>query len=245
MGRTKKTLIRADGAGGTKGLIEWCSKHRLGYSVGFQLPDNTPELVAILDHHDGWTPAYNPNGEPRENAYVAELTHLLNLKDYPKGIRVIIRKEHPHPGAQLRFDDIDGYRVTAFATNTRVGGPGGQHADLELRHRRRARVEDRIRIAKDTGLSNLPFHGFNHNQIWLAIINLGLDILAWSQTIGFTDHEARRWEPKRLRLHMFTTPATITRKARTQILHLGNQNPRSPAINTAIMKIRGFHIAIE
>jgi hypothetical protein len=33
---------------------------------------------------------------------------------------------------------------------------GGQLADLELCHRRRARCEDRIRAAKDTGLRNLP-----------------------------------------------------------------------------------------
>ena len=52
------------------------------------------------------------------------------------GMRVIVRKERPHPGAQLRFTDIDGHRFTAFATSTK----GGQLADLELRHRRRATV---------------------------------------------------------------------------------------------------------
>lgn len=70
---------------------------------------------------------------------------------------MIIRKERPHPGAQLRLTDPDGMRVTAFATNT----ARGQLADLELRHRRWARCEDRIRIAKDTGLRNLPLHDFN------------------------------------------------------------------------------------
>ena len=65
-------------------------------------------------------------------------------------------KERPHPGAQLRFTDIDGHRFTCLATSTK----GGQLADLELRHRRRARCEDRIRCAKDTGLRNLPLHGF-------------------------------------------------------------------------------------
>jgi len=60
-------------------------------------------------------------------------------------MRVIVRKERPHPGAQLRFDDVDGMRITAFVTNTRRG----QLPDLELRHRRRARCEDRIRLAKD------------------------------------------------------------------------------------------------
>jgi hypothetical protein len=65
---------------------------------------------------------------------------MLDLSSWPKGMRLIVRKERPHPGAQLRFTDLDGYRCTVFATSTK----GGQLADLELRHRRRARCEDRI-----------------------------------------------------------------------------------------------------
>ncbi len=99
-----------------------------------------------------WTPAYDSDGVPRDGAWVAELTGVLDLAGWPEGMRVIARKERPHPGAQLRITDIDGHRVTCFATSTR----GGQLADLELRHRRRARCEDRIRCAKDTGLRNLP-----------------------------------------------------------------------------------------
>jgi hypothetical protein len=74
-------------------------------------------------------------------------------------VRVIARKERPHPGAQLRLTDVDGHRVTCFATNT----PGGDLAALEARHRQRARVEDRIRAAKDTGLRNLPYADFASN----------------------------------------------------------------------------------
>ncbi|GAA4546321.1 hypothetical protein GCM10023175_28270 [Pseudonocardia xishanensis] len=68
----------------------------------------------------------------------------MNPATWPDGMRVIVRRERPHPGAQLRFTDPDGLRYTAFATNTRPGGPGRQLADLELRHRRRARAEDRM-----------------------------------------------------------------------------------------------------
>jgi Transposase DDE domain group 1 len=93
---------------------------------------------------------------------------MLNLAAWPPGIRVIVRKERPHPGAQLRLTDLDGHRLTCFATCTK----GGQLADLELRHRRRARCEDRIRCAKDTGLRNLPLHGFTQNQIWAEIVAL-------------------------------------------------------------------------
>lgn len=108
---------------------------------------------------------------------------------------MIVRRERPHPGAQLRLTDTDGNRLTAFATNTRPGGPGRQLADLELRHRRRARAEDRIRIAKDTGLRNLPLHDLAKNQIWCALVALACEITTWAQTLAFTDHTARRGTP--------------------------------------------------
>jgi hypothetical protein len=62
------------------------------------------------------------------------------------GMRLIVRRERPHPGAQLTFADHDGWRFQAFATDTRAG----QLAHLEARHRAHARVEDRIRCAKPT-----------------------------------------------------------------------------------------------
>ena len=114
-------------------------------------------------------------GRSADGAWVAELTGMLDLAAWPKGMRVIVRKERPHPGAQLRLTDIDGHRFTCFATSTR----GGQLADLELRHRRRARCEDRIRCAKDTGLRNLPLHGYAQNQIWCEIVALACELLAW------------------------------------------------------------------
>lgn len=147
----RKVLVRIDGAGGTKKTLREPVKRRVSYSVGFTLPANTPELFGLVPEHV-WEPAYDCDGEVREGADVAELTGLLDLdEDWPEGMRVIVRRERPHPGAQLRFDDVDGYRLTAFATNTAKG----QLADLEVRHRRRARCEDRIRAAKDMGLRNL------------------------------------------------------------------------------------------
>ena len=102
-----------------------------------------PDLLAKIPEN-GWTPAYDAHDQVRDGAWVAELTGLMDLEGWPAGMRVIVGKERPHPGAQLRFDDVDGMRITAFVTNT----TRGQLPDLELRHRRRARCEDRIRIAK-------------------------------------------------------------------------------------------------
>jgi Transposase DDE domain group 1 len=83
------------------------------------------------------------------------------LKGWPPGMRLVVRKERPHPGAQLRFTDADGMRLTCFATNA----TGTAIAALELRHRQRARAEDRIRAARDTGLRNLPLHDTARNQV--------------------------------------------------------------------------------
>lgn len=154
-------LIRTDGAGATHEFLNCLVSQRLSYSVGFTLPDTFATTLAGMPKKKGWTPAYNSDGQIRDGAWVADVTGLLDLKTWPAGMRVIVRKERPHPGAQLRLTDPDGMRVTAFATNT----ARGQLADLELRHRRRARCEDRIRNAKDTGLTNLPLHDFTQNQI--------------------------------------------------------------------------------
>jgi Transposase DDE domain group 1 len=151
----RKVLIRTDGAGCTHKVLTWMSGQRLSYSVGFPLPHNTSELLELIPA-GVWTPAYDAHDQIRDGAWVAELTALLDMTGWPAGMRVIVRKERPHPGAQLRITDVDGHRVTAFATNTKTGGPGTQLPDLDLRHRRRARCEDRIRVSKDTGVMNLP-----------------------------------------------------------------------------------------
>ncbi|PFG33793.1 DDE family transposase [Sanguibacter antarcticus] len=151
---TKKILVRTDGAGGTKALIEHLTAGRLAYSIGFTLPENTPDLLALIPPKV-WAPALDAHDEIRDGAGVAELTALMDLTGWPKGMRVIVRKELPHPGAQLRFDDVDAMPITAFVTNTRTG----QLPDLELRHRRRARCEDRIRIAKAPPRASLQARG--------------------------------------------------------------------------------------
>jgi Transposase DDE domain group 1 len=235
----RSVLIRVDGAGSTHELLDWLTARRLSYSVGFGLPEHTPELLAKIPT-SAWSPALDADGQVRDGAWVAELTGLINLALWPAGMRVIARVERPHPGAQLRITDADGNRVTAFATNTRPGGPGTQIAELELRHRRRARCEDRIRAAKDTGLSNLPLHGFDQNRIWCAVVQLACELVAWTQMLGFSDHPARRWEPKRLRLRLFSLAGRLARHARGLVLHLGADHRWTELLLTGRAAITGL-----
>ncbi len=230
-----KVLIRTDGAGGTHEVVEYLSNRALSYSLGFGLTTTMVDKLPLIPAQV-WTPAYDAEETPREGAWVAELTGLLDLSAWPAGMRVIIRKERPHPGAQLRFTDTDGLRLTAFITNTR----GGQLADLELRHRRRARCEDRIRICKDTGLTNLPLQGYAQNQLWLAVVCLAVELTAWLQMLAFTDHPARRWEPKRLRLRLFTIAGRLVRHARRHRLRLSAHAPWRHLIETALTRLKAL-----
>ncbi len=108
---------------------------------------------------------------------------------------------HRPPGTspsrrQLHITDHDGWRITVFATNT----VGGRIADLEVRHRLRARAEDRIRGLKDTGMTNLPLQAFAKNQVWLELACLAYELLTCTQLLAWHEQPARTWEPKRLRL---------------------------------------------
>ena len=231
----RKVLVRIDGAGATHQVLDWLTGQRLSYSVGFALPANTAKLLALLPKHV-WQVAYDSDGTVRDGAWVAELTGLLDLTGWPKGMRVIVRKERPHPGAQLRFTDADGLRVTAFATNSNRG----QLADLELRHRRRARCEDRIRNAKDTGLTNLPLHDMDQNRIWCAIVALACELTAWLQMLTLAGHPARRWEPKRLRLRLFSLAGRLARSARRTALHLSSASRWTDLLLSIITRLRSL-----
>jgi Transposase DDE domain group 1/Ornithine cyclodeaminase/mu-crystallin family len=82
----------------------------------------------------------------------------------------------------------------------------------------------RIRNAKDTGLRNLPLKGFAQNQLWCEIAALAGELLAWTQMLALTE-TARRWEPKRLRLRLFSAAGRLARGGRRLRLRLAARWP--------------------
>lgn len=233
--RGRRTLIRTDSAGGTHAFLNWLTARGrwLSYSVGMTITDAIHAAVLQIPA-TAWTPTVEPDGEVRDGAWVAELVGDV-LKGWPTGLRLIVRKERPHPGAQLRFTDADGMRLTCFATNT----PDMPIAALELRHRQRARAEDRIRIARDTGLRNLPLHQAAQNRIWLEIVQLALELLAWMPRLALTG-TIRRWEPKRLRLRLFSAAAQLVTTGRRRILRLARHWPWTDVITRALDRLQAL-----
>jgi hypothetical protein len=232
----RRVLIRTDSGGGTRAFLTWLASpsRRLHYSAGMTITEDIQAAILALPERV-WEPAYDAGGQVRPGAWVAELTGLLDLAGWPAGMRVIVRRERPHPGAQLRFTDIDGHRFTAFATDARRG----QLADLELRHRRRARCEDRIRCAKDTGLRNLPLHGFAQNQVWCELVAMACELLAWVQMLAL-DGPARAWEPRRLRLRLFSACGRLARGGRRLRLRLAATWPWAGQLTAAITRLQAY-----
>jgi len=68
-------------------------------------------------------------------------------------------------------------------------------------------------------------------------VTLASDLLAWMGMLALTSHDARRWEPKRLRLRLFTIPATIARTARQTVLHLSDRAPWAQVAIDAITRL--------
>jgi hypothetical protein len=216
-----RVVARSDSAGATHAFAQACVDRGVGFSFGFPVDARIQRIVDLIPD-SCWHPALQTDRAGtdglREGAWVAEATGMINLDSWPAGSRLILRKEHPHPGAQLTFTDADGLRVTAILTNTPTTGPGvvpGQAAGLELRHRQHARVEDRIREAKATGLRNLPCRATNENNAWLEVVLTAVDLVAWTKTICFADTPAlARCEIATFRYRVLHVAARITRGAR-------------------------------
>ncbi len=233
----KRLLIRADGAGASHQLLDWLSEQgsvrgrRLDYSVGYAVTEKIREAIELVPEHV-WTHAVDADGGVREGGDVTELTGLLDLTGWPEGMRIIVRRERPHPGAQLSlFEERDGWRYQAIATNT-PAEPGVQLAFLEARHRAHARVEDRIRHAKDTGLGRFPSREFTINQAWLTATTIAADLTAWTRLLAFTGDAAvlAACEPKTLRYRFLHVPARLAHSARRRRLRIPETWPWAAAI---------------
>jgi Transposase DDE domain group 1 len=174
----------------------------------------------------------------RDNGEVAEITDRVDLTGWPEGSRLIVRRERPHPGAQLSFTDHDGYRFQAILTDQ----DDEDIAIIECRHREHAHVEDRIRDDKDTGLAKFPFKEFALNQVWLEIVMLAHDLIVWTQAL-LLDGELQKAEPKRLRYRLLHVAGRLAFSGRRAKLHLQRTWPWATALTAAFRKLRALPAA--
>jgi len=217
-------LITVDGAGATLDLIGHLTAlntapgRRVHYSVGFDLDHRARTAIAKIPEKV-WEHVCDRDGAPRDldDAAVAELTGLLrgsydgdDLPNWPADMRIICRRERPSSGAQLcALEEADGWRYQLCATNT----PGKQLAFLKARHRAHARVEDRVRCGKATGLDHLPSTSMQINAAWCVAAMIATDLLCWLRLLCL-DASLADAEPKTLRYRILHTAVRLVRGQR-------------------------------
>jgi len=225
-------LVRADSAGATHGFVDYCREGSLRFSVGYELTEQVRAAILQIPK-DAWIPALDQHGSERENGEVCEITDRVDLSCWPEQTRLIIRRERPHPGAQLSFTDHDGYRFQAILTDQ----PDETIAIIECRHRQHAHVEDRIHDDKDTGLAKFPFKKFALNEVWLEIVGLAHDLLVWTQAL-LLDGELAKAEPKRLRYRLLHVAGRLAFSGRRGKLHLQDTWPWAEDLLAAFQKLK-------
>ncbi|MFV0260600.1 MAG: transposase [Acidimicrobiales bacterium] len=219
-------VIRADAAGQTHWLAEDAAERNCGFSLGYGIDDRVRTGVMTTEDHD-WTPAVETDGTNRDGAEVIDLTNRVTLTGWPTGTRLIVRRERPHPGAQLSlFDDIEGRRHTAHITN-QTSDP----AVLELAHRQRGAAEDVIRDLKACGYRSWPSEDTVNNQTWALLAAIAFNPMSRAQRLTLPGRYQRA-TPKTIRQRLLHIAGRITPTGRH--LHLDQDWPRTPTLLHAI-----------
>jgi hypothetical protein len=231
----REILARTDIGGRTHAFTQDCRDAGVRFSVGYEVDGRVREAIGALAE-SAWRQAVDGDGSEREGAQVTELTDRVDLSTWPEGTRLIVRRERPHPGAQLSvFDCATGHRHTAFITDQ----DDADIAALELRHRRRARVEDAIRVGKETGMRRMPFAAFAHNEAWLEVSLLAQAILRWAALLCL-DGELALAEPKRVRRRLLHVAGRLVRSGRRMALRLPRSWPWAEALVAAFARLRAL-----
>jgi len=235
--REQDVIVRADSAGWSHDFVDECRDRHVRFVIGHQL---TVEIASVLVDlpQRAWQPAISADGgDWRDHAQVAEITDLVgdvfdSTRAWPPGLRMIARRELPHPGAQLTFCDVDGHRYQVFVTDL----ADADIAYLEALYRGRGRVERQICDTKATGLSNLPSHSFQINHAWLHLVLCAHDLLAWCRRLALHGELATA-EPKRLRYCLLHTAARVARTGRRTTCRLASNWPWTPELVTAFNRV--------
>jgi hypothetical protein len=229
-----RVLVRSDSAGASHDFVGAIAERGLEFSVGFDVTEAVREAILQLPE-TSWEVAITKEMEEREGAEVAEITSLLDLSLWPSGSRVLVRREEPHPGASYNLFDPHGLRHQALITNSQ----DPDIAYLEARHRLHARVEDRIKEAKDCGLSNFPCSSFQANRVWLLLVQMAQDLLAWARQLCLPG-EFLEAAPKRLRYQVLHVAGRLVRSGRRTTLRLDVRWPWAEALATAFRRLRSL-----
>jgi hypothetical protein len=231
----REVIVRTDSAGCSHAFLDACRERHVRFVVGHRLSIELARTILEIPGNR-WVSTISADGtEEREVGQTAEITDLVDLSSWPEGTRMVVRREEPHPGAQLTFTDVDGHRYQLFITDH----PEDDVAFLEALYRGRGRCERRICDMKDTGLTNFPSSSFAMNEVWLALVLVAGDLLAWTKGLCLEGALASA-EPKRLRYTLLHAAGLLVRSARRTTLRIAQGWPWADDLVAAFGRLPGW-----
>ena len=234
----REILVRTDSAGQTHAFTQDCRDADIRFSVGYEVDARVREAILCLSD-SAWEQAINARGAVREGAQVTELSDRVDLCAWPEGTRLIVRRERPHPGAQFSVFDADGYRHTAFITDQ----AGEDIASLELRHRRRARVEDSIPNGKERGCARCPSPPLSTTRPgWRSPCS---PRASCAGALLCLEGELLLAEPKRIRQRLLHVAGRIVCSGRRRTLRLPRSWPWADGLAAAFTRLRALPVALS
>ncbi len=239
-----EVIVRADSAGWSHKFVKHCQARQVNVVIGHRLTVDIAKVLVNVPKR-AWSPAISADGTGwRDHAEVVEITHLVGdifdtSRAWPSGLRMIARRELPHPGAQLTFTDVDGHLYQVFVTD--LDDP--DIAYLEALYRGRGRAEKQICDTKTLGLTNLPSQSFAINTAWLQLTLVAHDLLAWTRTLILNGDLADA-EPKRLRYCLFHTAGHLATTGRQRFCRLSRDWPWSTDLVNAFARLDTVRIQV-
>jgi hypothetical protein len=115
---SNEVIVRTDAGGTSHGLAPACEERGVRFIGGNRLTAALAQTIMVIPKNH-WMRAISADGaEERDTGEVAEITDLVDMSRWPEAMRMLIRREEPHPGAQLTFTDVEGYRYQVFVTDS-------------------------------------------------------------------------------------------------------------------------------
>ena len=141
-------VMRIDSAGAAGDLCQAAQDANIAFLVGFDLFTGVRESILQLPE-DAWRPALRQDGEPREGAQIAEITHVERLGSH--AVAGALAGDHSPrasaPRRALKFTDPEGHRFQATLTDLT-----GDMVEIERLHRGRGDAENLIAALNRPGL---------------------------------------------------------------------------------------------
>ena len=232
----RQLWVRVDSAGYSAAVVGVATRHGAAFSITCLKDKRVRAAIYELasDEATAWMPAIGADGE-LAGSEIAETTYRFAGRD----LRMIIRRQRTAAGAQLSFDDLDGWRFHAIVTN--IPPVFGDAASIEHHHRFRGGApEEAIRqLKEDFGLNHAPLQSFFGNWVWWCASALAYNVARWVRVLGLPESFAT-CRGKRLRLSFLNVPARVTTSGRQLRLRLPRAYAHAKDFVVALARMRAL-----